>query len=149
MKYVLVTFRAPDPGKPQSGYRYPRRYDAQLVQNSGTGRVLYDQLSGFDSDGKQECLIRVDDPLAGRFDGDPDMRILSNDEADDWVAGNQEVQQQPEYRVDAAMMAAIHARIAAGFTLEPVERNYLDPDHDSGGIRRVDRSKEAIFKVGR
>lgn len=147
MKYVLVTFRAATTDNPKGGYRYPKRYDAQLVQNSGTGVIQYDHLSGFDADGKQECLIRVDDSLADRFAGDQDMRILSDSEADAWVAGNAQLQQAPAYQVDMSMVAALQARASAGITLTSVELDYLDPDHNSGGIRRADYSKEAIFKV--
>ncbi len=146
MKYVLVTFRTADPNLPGSGYRYPKRYSADRVQSSGSGKVLYDFTKGFDANGEQECLVLVDDALADRFATDPDMRIITDDQATAWVAANLSVAAIPEYSVDEPLVAAVHARVAAN--METAEdREFLDPDHDSPGVRRVNRTKEALFDV--
>ena len=146
MKYVLVTFRTADSDKPGSGYRYPKRYRADSVQSSGSGKVLYDFTKGFDANGKQECLVLVDDALAERFAADPDMRIITDDQATSWVAANLSVAAIPEYSVDEPLVAAVHARVAANIAVAE-DLEFLDPDHDSPGVRRVSRTKEALFGV--
>jgi hypothetical protein len=151
MKFVLVTFRKPDLStrqtrNPESGFQYPRLYDAQEVHVEGHGPI-YDRPILNKRTGVGRCLIYIDDVIADKYDAAAGMRILTDVQADTWVAANKNVQDMAEYDVDADMVQAIQVRIAAGNVPTTQEQEMLDPDHPRRGIRRRLRTKEALLRI--
>ena len=144
MKYVVVTIRR-DSDLTRPRMRYPPAYDAKDVDASKRGPLVLDQGLA-NGDATEEMLMWVNDRLANAYVSDPDMREITEAEADTWLGGVARVQERPEEVVtDVDRMVAIQAKVAAGVSLSTEDMNALDPDHAVRGINRKLKTAAAIF----
>ena len=87
--------------------KYPSIYDAQEVERNKKGPIIYE---GAFSRGEatEECLLFLQDALADTYALDTDIRIVTEAQADTWLAANQQIQDAPDIQVlDANQLAFV------------------------------------------
>ena len=95
-------------------------------------------------------MLCVSDELATRYAADPEgrIKILTEAQADSWLAQNKQLAEQPEEEIeDPNRMLAILAKQAAGVPLTDADRDAVDPDKKEKGIRRKKKTCKEIFGV--
>lgn len=147
-KLMLVRIvRNLTPGQPRM--RYPRVYDADEVERNRLGPIIYD---GGLARGEDEewALLCVRDELAEKYaKADPvNIRIISEEEAEAWLANNPQLQSMPNETVtDPNKLLAILAKKAAGVSLSEEDLKALDPNDPTPGIRKVPKRLHEIYPV--
>lgn len=118
---------------------YPARYKAEEVDRNGLGPCLVNGACAYSGDigrGKDDeyCIICLRDDLAEEYAKDPDMEIVSPEDADalmeQWRLDNG----LPETVIDSDRIQAIAAKQAAGLTLTKSDLDALDPTKSEPGI---------------
>ena len=147
-KLLLVRIvRNTIPGQPRM--KYPDIYDAEEVERHRLGPIVYD---GGLARGEDEewALLCVRDELADKYvKADPrNFKVLSEEEAERWLADNPQLQRQPNETVDDPnRLLAIMAKRMAGLPLSDEDKRALDPDDPTPGIRRVPKKLHELFPV--
>jgi len=148
MQYLLIEYvKSISTTTRGSEFRYPTTFDAQELEGERRGPILYDFIKPLDASNRGQCLVLVSDRLAAKYDRDSAMRIITDAEADAWIAANQTVQSMPEYRVDQDTVQALQLMIASGRTLSSAELDMIDPDHPRTGIRRARRDRDSLLGI--
>lgn len=143
MKYLIVTIRRGGPF--QDAMIYPTVYDAEDVDRNKRGPIVYESALSLGED-TEECMIYINDALADQYEFDPDMRIVTETEADEWLMANRKLAGTPTERVtDLNRIEAIKLKMDAGVNLSEEDLLALDPDEPMAGINRMSKTAKAIF----
>lgn len=144
MQYLVVTIRREtDLRRPRM--RYPAIYDASDVDSQKRGPIIYEGALAL-GENTEECLMFVSDRLANAYKTDADMRMLTEVEADTWLAAARNLARIPEEQVtDANRLVAIQAKVAAGVALTAEDNAALNPDDPIAGINRRRKTALGIF----
>jgi len=135
---------------------YPSRYNAQEVDRMGVGPLNVMGAAAYSGHigmgGTEEwCIILLPPSLARDYARDPDMEIITPEEADflleEWrvMRGDSE-----EIVKDPNRIVAIHAKQLAGIALTPEDLRALDPEDPIPGInKRVIPLRNILAAKGR
>lgn len=145
-KFVVITLT-----KNQAGNTvFPQAYNPQEVDRNKTGPILSDK--GFErGEQTEERMLFLADLVADAYGLDPDMRVLSQIEADTWIRNNPALTNEPEEQItDPDRLLAIMAKaLAAGapaLTLSAEDQDALNPEDPMKGIEL--RTKDAAGFYG-
>lgn len=143
MKYVIVTIRRGTPF--QDAMVYPAPYNPTDVDRNKRGPIVYEGALALGED-TEECMIYLKDALADQYALDPDMWIVTETQADAWLAANRKLAKMPTERItDADRVAAINLKVDVGVELSEEDLLALDPDESMQGINRFEKTAKAIF----
>ena len=143
MKYVIVTMTRGAIG--ENHMKYPGVYNAEEVERKKKGAIVYE---GAFSRGEatEECLLFLQDALADTYALDADIRIVTEAQADTWLAANQQIQDAPDVQVlDPNQLALVQVKQAGGIPLDENDLRALDPDDDRPGVNRTKKTVRRIF----
>ena len=132
-----------EPGKPKM--KYPDAYNAKEVDAYKVGPIVYE---GRLSRGEQVeyCLIHIADEVADKYALEDGIEIVSEAEADVWLAQNPVVQEKEEEFVDDPnRLLAIIAKSLANIDLTQEDLDALDSSKPVKGIRRNPKIAEEFF----
>lgn len=143
MKYLIVTMHRGGPGEDEM--MYPETYKPWEIERNKRGPIVYEGAFSL-GESSEECMIYLSDAVADKYALDPDMRIVTEIQADTWLAANRELAKLPtEMITDAARLAAIEIKLDAGVELSDEDYLALDPDESMLGINRRKKTARAIF----
>ncbi len=143
MKYVLVAMVRGPIGEPQM--KYPGVYNAEEVERNKKGPIVYEGAFSRGED-TEECLLLLKDALADTYALDSDIRIISETEADTWLAANQQIRELSDVRVsDPDQLALVRIKQAGGTPLDENDLRALDPDDERPGVNRVKKTAARLF----
>lgn len=144
MKYVIVKINKQN--VPGQRMKYPVKYNAYEVDANKIGPIVYEGGLGRGQP-FEECMICLTDGTADKYAIDPDMRIVSETVANQWLATNKQEKDKPDETVtDVNRLIAIQVKIAAGISLSQEDNDALDPDKATKGISRKKKLVTEIFK---
>lgn len=144
MKYVIVKINKQN--VPGQRMKYPVKYNAYEVDANKIGPIVYEGGIGRGQP-FEECMIYLADATADKYAVDPDMRIVAEVEANEWLAANKQEQAKPDETVtDVNRLIAIQVKIAAGKVLSQEDNDALDPDKPTKGISRKKKLAVEVFK---
>jgi len=154
LKIVKVRIRRGGPSEDMMVY--PSRYDAQEVDRCGIGPLNLQRGAGAYSGhiglgGDEEwCLIALPPDLAAEYAKDPDMEIVTVDEADALMEEWRKFRGEPEILInDPDRLRLIHLKIARGLQPSQEDLKALDPDDDTPGVvRRLWSLRRLAQKAG-
>jgi len=97
------------------------------------------------------CIIGLDDDLADEYAMDPDMEIVTEEQADTLMEAWRIDKGEPEEFVqDPARIQAIAAKQAAGIPLTREDLDALDPESPVPGInKRLKSARDVIARATR
>jgi hypothetical protein len=96
----------------------------------------------------EECLIYAKDALADAYAAaSADMEIITEAQADTWLAANRLLAKQPEERINSERLSAIKLKHDLGETLSEEDLRALDPDDPIPGINRRKKTAKGIFEA--
>jgi hypothetical protein len=154
MKIVKVHIRRGHKG--ENMMVYPALYDAEEVDRSGLGPCGINGTGAYSGaigagGAEEHCLILVEDEVADRYVTDPEMEVITAEEADalmeQWRLDNEESE---EVVTDVTRIQAIAAKQAAGITLSAEDRAALDPTSLVRGInKRLKKMSVVVAKTGK
>lgn len=143
MKYVIVTMTRGTVSEPSM--KYPSVYNAQEIERNKKGPIIYE---GAFSRGEatEECMLFLQDTLADTYALNTDIRIVTEANADVWLAANQQLQELPDVRVtDANQLSLVRIKQAEGIPLNKDDLRTLDPDDIRRGVNRIPKTAAKIF----
>jgi hypothetical protein len=129
---------------------YPAGYNAVEVDRLGTGPLPGGYSGHIGLGGGEEWLcIGLDDEVAARYALDPDMAIVTPEDADTDMDDWETLRGEPKEKVtDAVRIQAIAAKQAAGIPLTQEDMDALDPDSPVRGINRRRRAVDIVAQAG-
>ncbi len=143
MAFILVTMKLQNiPGKRMG---YPKAYNPS--------QVLYNPVyEGAFARGEKEekCLVCVRDEVVTEWAADSEgrMEIVTEAQADAWLAANKQIADMAEEQVtDSNRIMAILAKKAADIPLSQDDKDAVDPDKPTKGIRRKKKTCKDFFNV--
>jgi len=143
MKYVIVTMRRGSTG--EDAMVYPTAYKAWEVDQNKRGPIVYEGAFSL-GEATEECMIYLNDAVADKYALDPDMRIVTEAQADAWLTANRELARLPtEIVTDANRLTVIKIKLDAGIELSDEDYLALDPDEPMQGINRRKKTAKAVF----
>lgn len=144
MRLLKVRIKRGDYTKGEPQMVYPAKYNPVEVDRVGRSSVMINSagisLSGDIGRGDDEefCIIAMPDELALEYAKDPDMAIISSEEADALMESWRENNKVPvEAVADPVRLQAISAKQAAGIALSQEDMDALDPEKDTRGINKT------------
>lgn len=144
MKLVLVKItKNTTPGQPRM--KYPSIYDPYEIDAVKIGPIIYEGRIARGED-YEHCLICLPDEVADKYAQDPDITIVTKDEADAWLAQNPDLQSRPSETVtDPNRILAIMAKKTAGLDLSEEDLAALDPESPVPGIVKTPKTVAEIY----
>jgi hypothetical protein len=146
MKYLKVTITLGDVMQGQKRMQYPPPYNAKEADANKKGPLVYE--NGLRATGPTlELLLYASDSLADTYSAaSADMEILTEAEADAWLAADPAIQQQSEETItDEQRLMSISLKERLGIELSEEDLRALDPDDVIGGITKVPKTAKGIF----
>ena len=145
--YLIITMVRGNKAAGENAMLYPEAYKPFEIDANKQGPIIYE---GAFSRGQasEECMVFIEKAVADKYKADdPErFRVVPKAAADQWLAQNQQLQEQPEERVtDVDRMIAIQAKVAAGVVLSQEDLDALDPDNPIRGINRRPKTAVGIF----
>jgi len=124
---------------------YPDVYDAIEVERNKKGPIVYEGALSFGED-TEECLIYLKGIVADAYALHADISIITEAQADVWLAANRQLQRLPETRItDADRLTTIALKQQLGEEFDEEDLQALDPDEPMRGINRVPKTARGIF----
>ena len=152
MKYLIVTVRREtNPNLPTM--KYPLDYKPLEVDANKQGPLIYDQGLALGGD-IEEMLVRLKDTIADQYALDADMRIVTEAEANIWLAGVARVQARAEEqvtdsdRLQLIMVKTLLALVGNDDHLTQEDRDALNPIAPMGGVRQRGKQAKDLFSGG-
>ena len=135
---------------------YPARYNAYEVDRNGIGPLSVQRAAGAYSGhiglggGEAWCFIILPMALAEEYATDPDMEIVTPEQADaDMDEWRRMRGESNEIVLDSNRVAAIQAKQAAKIHLTQDDHDALNPDSPMRGInRRLCPIREKVERIG-
>ena len=143
MKYVIVTMV--HGGLDEAAMQYPSVYNAVEVDRNKKGPIVYE---GAFSRGEvtEECLLFLKDSVADTYALDPNIRIITEAEADTWLLANEQLKDVPDIRVtDPDKLLLVRVKQAEGIPLDKDDLRALDPDDVVLGVTRLKKTAAKLF----
>lgn len=149
MKLVKVRIRRGGLGEPQMVY--PARFNAEEIHKFGIGHINGNSgYSGHIGLGGEEewTIIGLDDALADEYATDPDMTIITPEQADIEMDNWRILKGLPVEQVtDPVRLQAISTKIAAGLKPTKEDLDALNPDSDTPGINKLKKAADIVAKA--
>jgi hypothetical protein len=143
MKYLKITMTRGSAG--EAAMKYPAPYDPQEVDRNKQGPIVYEGAFQY-GEATEECLVYLNNAVANAYDAaSADMAVITEAEADAWLAANRLLAKTPEESVAPDRIAAIKLKYDLGETLSEEDRRALDPDDPIPGINRRKKTARGIF----
>ncbi len=146
MRLVKVKIRRGDAEKGEDQLVYPARYNAVEVDRYGkaapsiasAGLTMSGDIGRGDE--FEYCVIALPDELAEEYASDPDMQIIDEAEADNFLEESRVKNGLPEEQVtDPTRIMAIRAKQDAGLPLTTADIAALNPDSAERGLNKTCR----------
>ena len=142
-KYVIITIRR-NPRRNGPRMKYPAIFDAQEAEENIIGPHVRDRGLARGED-TEECMICLKDRIANKYDADPDCRIVTEVDADAWLATCPSIQDAPGEEYDQLpLLAALVRKFVTGASTQD-DLNALNADHPALGIRKKKTTAADIF----